>query len=209
MRGGRGGRGGSFAGDRKPWVRDGTERRGPVIEEAPLYPPNPELRRASRLDPSMGCLVLIHRLLSNYWRSSEFHIADRPPKPEVVRYSNRSQSQMYDLELQKDAIVAHCRKEYFPPELLQSKLIRPTRGAGRLCASDSRRQRLKEMEQKESEGRGTDEKQRNAGTEEKNDDELFPAEELEDFGGDDYAHDYYADEDVDDHLDEGDDGGVF
>ncbi|PFH35909.1 hypothetical protein BESB_055600 [Besnoitia besnoiti] len=209
MRGGRGGRGGGSAGDRRPWVRDGTERRGPVIEEAPLYPPNPELQRAVPLDPSMGCLVLIHRLLTNYWRSSEFYIADRPPKPEVARYSNRSQNQVYDLELRKDATVSHCRKDYFPAELLQSKLLRPTRGSGRACAADSRRQRLKEMEQKESESKGADDKQRNTGAEEKNEDELFPAEELEDFGGDDYAHDYYADEDLDDHLEDADDGGVF
>lgn len=39
--------------------------------------------------------------------------------------------------------------------------------------------------------------------------DLFPPEDAEDFGGDDYAHDYYADEDLDDHLEEADDGGVF
>ena len=39
-------------------------------------------------------------------------------------------------------------------------------------------------------------------------DELFGAED-DDFGGDDYAHDYYADEEIDDHIDEGDDGGIL
>lgn len=39
--------------------------------------------------------------------------------------------------------------------------------------------------------------------------ELFGADEQDDFGGDDYAHDYYADEDIDDNLDDGDDGGIL
>ncbi|PHJ16938.1 dna-directed rna polymerase iii subunit rpc31 [Cystoisospora suis] len=202
-----GGRGGGFSG--RAWVRDGVDRRGPVVDEEPPYPPNPELRRAAPLDREMSTVVLIHRLLSNYWRSSEFRVDDRRPKREVMKFSNRLQAQVYDLELQKEAIISHCDPVFFPPELLQSKLVRPTRGIFKGSASDSRRQRLREMEQKESESKGGDEKQRNPATEERNEEEMFPAEDAEDFGGDDYAHDYYADEDLDDHLDEADDGGVF
>lgn len=116
----------------------------------------------------MGSVVLIHRLLSNYWRSSEFRVDERRPKREVMRFSDRLQSQMYDLELQKEAIISHCETVFFPPELLQSRLVRPTRGISKGSALDSRRQRLKEMEQKESESKGGDDKQRNQATEERN-----------------------------------------
>lgn len=40
-------------------------------------------------------------------------------------------------------------------------------------------------------------------------DDLFGADEQDDFGGDDYARDYYADEDMDDSFEDGDDGGIL
>eukprot|EP00070_Physeter_catodon_P036393 XP_028343287.1 uncharacterized protein LOC114485685 [Physeter catodon] len=223
---GRGGRGG-FSSCVREWAGEGVERHGPVTEERPLYPasacscpPAPPLRA------NAAALVLIRRLLTNYWRSSECFVSAAPAaergeqgggtaaQADVITYASAfERNHFFDLDQQKERIVSLCGKQFFPAELLQTKLLpRQPRTQGRgLAGADARRRRLHEMEQKETESRGAEEKQKTQGgtAEEKKEEDLFSPEEQEDFGGDDYAHDYYADEDLDDHLDEGDDGGVF
>lgn len=131
---------------------------GPVTEEPTLYPPNPDLQKAPQLDSSAANTVLTYRLLTNHWRSSECFVGEFPTKVEVGHYSNASAIDGSDLDIQKDAIVSFCGSDFFPPELLQAKFVRTTRGPGRGGVADSKRQKLKEMEQKESESKGVEDK---------------------------------------------------
>ncbi|KAL8437242.1 hypothetical protein Efla_006735 [Eimeria flavescens] len=208
MRSGRGG--GIGGGEARKWVRDGVERHGPVTEEPPIYPPNPLVGRAPPLDDEAANTVLTYRLLTNHWRTAECCILENQTKLDGRHYSALSASATYDLDAQKEAIVSYCGSEFFPAELLQNKFIRVPRGTGRGVAGDSKRHRLREMEQKENENKGTEEKA-GAGHTDANaaGEELFAADEQDDFGGDDYAHDYYADEDIEENVDEGDDGGIL
>eukprot|EP00922_Rhytidocystis_sp_ex-Travisia-forbesii_P007123 GHVS01010398.1.p2 GENE.GHVS01010398.1~~GHVS01010398.1.p2 ORF type:complete len:125 (+),score=27.64 GHVS01010398.1:238-612(+) len=102
-----------------------------------------------------------------------------------------------NIAAQKKRIIAHVDVQFFPPELLHDRLITPEKR--QQMAPDKKKLSLKEMEKREREG-GKDVAQQNAEAE----DELKP-EEDEDFGGDDYAHDHYADEDMEDHMDNADD----
>ncbi|CDI83969.1 hypothetical protein, conserved [Eimeria acervulina] len=205
MRGGRGG--GSGGGDARKWVREGTERHGPVTSEPPIYPPNPDIERAAELDDESAGAVLAYRLLTNHWRTAECCIAERRSKLEGRNYSIAEDLNAFDWESQKEAIVSYCGSQFFPAELLHSRFIRVPRGIQR-AAADSKRHKLKEMEQKEDENKANEDKTQHAQTDANAEDELFGAED-DDFGGDDYAHDYYADEEIDDHIDEGDDGGIL
>ncbi|KAL8455769.1 hypothetical protein Emag_000343 [Eimeria magna] len=207
MRGGRGG--GSGAGDARKWVRDGVERHGPVTEEPPIYPPNPHVERAPQLDDEAANAVLTYRLLTNHWRTAECCVMENQSKLEGRHYSALSASGTYDLDAQKDAIVSYCGSEFFPPELLQNRFIRVPRGIGRGAASETKRHRLREMEQKENENKGTEEKGGAGQSEANAGEELFAPDEQDDFGGDDYAHDYYADEDIEENGDDGEDGDIL
>ncbi|XP_026193940.1 uncharacterized protein LOC113147467 [Cyclospora cayetanensis] len=207
MRGGRGG--GAGGSTTRKWVRDGVERHGPVTEEPPIYPPDRHIEQAPPLDDEAANAVLTYRLLTNHWRTGECCIVENHTKLEGRNYSSLNLAGSYDLDAQKDAIVSYCSSEFFPTELLQNRLIRLSRVAGRGAAADSKRHKLKEMEQKENENKGADEKAPAAQPEASAEEELFGADEQDDFGGDDYAHDYYADEDVEDNMDDADDGGIL
>ncbi|CDJ65293.1 hypothetical protein, conserved [Eimeria necatrix] len=193
--------------DPRKWAREGVERHGPVTSEPPTYPSNREVPRAAELDEAGASAVLTARLLANHWRTGECSIGERRSKLEGRNYGTGSCACSCDYEAQKEAIVSYCGEAFFPAELLHSRFVRVPRGAPRGLPGDSKRLRLKEMEQKENENKAADDKA-NANAKAAAEEELFAAEE-DDFGGDDYAHDYYADEDLDDHLDDGDDGGIL
>lgn len=129
-----------------------------MTEEPPIYPPNVHIERAPQLDDEAANAVLTYRLLANHWRTAECCIVESHTKLEGRYYSTLNGAGAYDLDAQKDAIVSYCGNEFFPTELLQTRFIRVPRGAGRGAAGDSKRHRLKEMEQKENENKGTDEK---------------------------------------------------
>ncbi|CDJ51219.1 LCCL domain-containing protein / F5/8 type C domain-containing protein, putative [Eimeria brunetti] len=205
MKSGRGG--GAGGSDTRKWVRDGTERHGPVTSEPPLYPPNPNIERAAELDDAAAAAVLAYRLLTNHWRTAECCIPEKSSKLAGRNYSISNETCAFDYEAQKEAIVSYCGSQFFPAELLQTRFVRVQRGASR-AAADSKRHRLKEMEKKEDENKGNEDKTQNPQNDGNAEDDLFAAED-DDFGGDDYAHDYYADEEIEDHMDDGDDGGVL
>lgn len=131
---------------------------GPVTEEPPIYPLNPHIERAPQLDDEAADAVLTYRRLANHWRTGECCVVESHSNLEGRNYSSLNALGMYDLDAQKDAIVSYCGNEFFPLELLQNRFIRVPRGAGRGATGDSRRHKLKEMEQKENENKGTEEK---------------------------------------------------
>lgn len=128
-----------------------------MTQEPPIYPPNPHISRAPQLDDETASAVLTYRLLANHWRTAECCIVENQTKLDGRNYSGLNAAGAYDLDAQKDAIVSYCGSEFFPSELLQNRFIRVPRGAGRSGAADSKR-RLREMEQKENENKGTEEK---------------------------------------------------
>lgn len=130
---------------------------GPVTSEPPIYPPNPYIEKAAELDDESAGAVLAYRLLTNHWRTAECCIAERRSKLEGRNYSIANDACTFDWEAQKEAIVSYCGSQFFPSELLQSRFVRVPRGANR-AAADSKRHRLKEMEQKEDENKANEDK---------------------------------------------------
>eukprot|EP00922_Rhytidocystis_sp_ex-Travisia-forbesii_P054114 GHVS01080278.1.p1 GENE.GHVS01080278.1~~GHVS01080278.1.p1 ORF type:complete len:199 (+),score=49.36 GHVS01080278.1:366-962(+) len=196
MQGGRGGRGG-WGGRGSPYDREGIELKGPVTSEPLTYPPNKRLPLAPTLGNLEKKLVILNRTLTNYFNNSECFMAPRASLTGTQLFSDVPNTT--NIAAQKKRIVAHVDAQFFPPELMQDHLITPEKRQ-QMLTSDKKKLSLKEMEKREREG-GKEAGQQN----EEAEDELKPEEE-EDFGGDDYAHDHYADEDMDDHLDSADVG---
>lgn len=205
----RGGRGGGTRGLSRVPHWDKPERQGPVSQEPPAYPGSYSTGSASPLTFEDRKLVTVNRLLVNHWRNSECFVSTQAPRRQVVTFSNRFERDVGEPRSRKDVVVSHCQPEFFPLELLQHKVsFAEKKGSAMSRMTDySRRQRLKEMEQRESESGHPEPEKVNADAGMPGDSSELEA--ADDFGGDDYAHDYYADEDFDAHLEEGEDDSTF
>lgn len=96
---------------------------------------------------------------------------------------------MKDPVTQMEHVISYTGPAYFPLELRQETF-----------QAEKTRPRLRSVKKKAQEGDRSDEDSAGSGNE---------GEEDVDFGGEDYAHNYYQDEERDDDFDEGGDDDVF
>eukprot|EP00920_Eleutheroschizon_duboscqi_P034960 GHVT01084208.1.p1 GENE.GHVT01084208.1~~GHVT01084208.1.p1 ORF type:complete len:256 (+),score=60.01 GHVT01084208.1:700-1467(+) len=125
-----------------------------------------------------------------------------------------SGAELVALSRQKEELLAFCGLEAFPAELTSlDRIIRPAaarRAATRAADAAERNRKLRDMENKEESGQATaDSSAAIAQPETTIDEDALFGDEPEEFGGDDYAHDYNGDEENDEALDDGgDDDGI-